>query len=165
MGGELVIHILRDGEAVCKAAKELILQPQSELAKVRRFLRENGYHIADEDMVLEDGKFYPMMRVEPSLNSGEAHDGTFCTGMTQDVMTRGAESAITEETALCDIYGPLLLLGKHPVLLLFLEKEQRQQEEILAQLMAQPVSDKLSGRIREVKEKLAYNKKAQEMMR
>ena len=37
MGGELVIHILTEGEAVCRKAKELILQPQSDIWKVRRF--------------------------------------------------------------------------------------------------------------------------------
>ncbi|MBR5315862.1 MAG: SAM-dependent methyltransferase, partial [Firmicutes bacterium] len=37
MGGELVIHILTDGMEVCRSAKELILQPQSELEKVRQF--------------------------------------------------------------------------------------------------------------------------------
>ena len=49
MGGELVIHILTDGEAVCKQAKELILQPQSDIRKVREYLRLHQY---------------PMMRVE-----------------------------------------------------------------------------------------------------
>jgi tRNA A22 N-methylase len=65
MGGELVLHILTDGEAVCRSAKELILQPQSEIATVRRYLREHAYRIAAEDMVFEDGKYYPMMRVIP----------------------------------------------------------------------------------------------------
>jgi tRNA (adenine22-N1)-methyltransferase len=65
MGGELVLHILTDGEEVCRSAKELILQPQSEIAAVRRYLREHAYRIAAEDMVFEDGKYYPMMRVIP----------------------------------------------------------------------------------------------------
>ena len=40
MGGGLVMHILKDGEKVCQSAKELILQPQSEIERVREFLRE-----------------------------------------------------------------------------------------------------------------------------
>ena len=47
MGGELVIHILREGEAVCHSAKELVLQPQSDVHKVRAYLRDNGYAIVD----------------------------------------------------------------------------------------------------------------------
>ena len=35
MGGGLVMHILKDGEKVCQSAKELILQPQSEIERVR----------------------------------------------------------------------------------------------------------------------------------
>ena len=65
MGGELVIHILTDGEKVCRKAKELILQPQSDIDHVRRYLRENKYRIIDEDMVFEEGKYYPMMKVIP----------------------------------------------------------------------------------------------------
>ena len=33
MGGELILHILTEGESVCSTAKELILQPQSEIHK------------------------------------------------------------------------------------------------------------------------------------
>ena len=63
MGGPLMMKILTEGREKAKAMKELILQPQSELAMFRRFLREEGYRIVAEDMVLEDGKFYPMMKV------------------------------------------------------------------------------------------------------
>lgn len=38
MGGELILHILTEGESVCSTAKELILQPQSEIHKVREYL-------------------------------------------------------------------------------------------------------------------------------
>ena len=65
MGGELVIHILTAGETVCRSAKELILQPQSEVSKVREYVRNTGYKIVDEDMMLEDGKYYPMFRCVP----------------------------------------------------------------------------------------------------
>ena len=47
MGGELVIHILTAGETVCRSAKELILQPQSEVSKVREYVRNTGYKIVD----------------------------------------------------------------------------------------------------------------------
>lgn len=62
MGGELILHILTEGESVCSTAKELILQPQSEIHKVREYLRQHQYKIEDEDMVCEEGKYYPMMR-------------------------------------------------------------------------------------------------------
>lgn len=63
MGGMLVIRILDAGRKHWASVKEWILQPQSDLDKVRRFLAEEGFEITAEDMVKEDGKYYPMMRV------------------------------------------------------------------------------------------------------
>ena len=51
MGGALTVKILREGEEVLKTVKELILQPQSEIDKVRRYLEQAGYRITKEDMV------------------------------------------------------------------------------------------------------------------
>lgn len=41
----------------------MILQPQSDIPHFRRFVRKIGWQITEEEMVLEDGKFYPMMKV------------------------------------------------------------------------------------------------------
>ena len=62
MGGGLVIKILTEGSEVLESVKELILQPQSELAFVRRFLQENQFAVIEENMVLDEGKYYPMMK-------------------------------------------------------------------------------------------------------
>lgn len=140
MGGELIVRILSKGENVCKAVRELILQPQSELAGVRRFLRKNGYVIVEEDMVFEDGKYYPMMRVTPNGLRNEQADG---------------------EALLLDLYGPVLLEQGHPVLVQFLQYQKAQLEELLHALSLQPSSDKITGRIQEIEEKLEYNSMAQ----
>ena len=63
MGGGLVIHILEEGKQIVSTLKGCILQPQSEIQKVREYLVEHGLVIEEEDMVEEDGKFYPIMRV------------------------------------------------------------------------------------------------------
>ena len=60
MGGALTIKILEESSATARSLKALILQPQSELYKVREYLAEQGYEILAEDMVLEEGKFYPI---------------------------------------------------------------------------------------------------------
>ena len=65
MGGKLIISILEQGKEVVSQMKQLVLQPQSEVSEVRSYLRENGYIIDKEDMIFEDGKYYPMMRVIP----------------------------------------------------------------------------------------------------
>lgn len=135
MGGGLVMHILKDGEKVCQSAKELILQPQSEIERIREFLREEGYTILAEDMVYEDGKFYPMMKVQ---YQGEN----------------------VEELKLSDLYGGLLLQNRHPVLKTFLEKERLIYTGIKENLAKQPASEKIRTRLAEVEDILHYNELA-----
>jgi tRNA (adenine22-N1)-methyltransferase len=141
MGGELILHILDDGEEVCRSAKELILQPQSEVAKVRRYLRGHAYRIAAEDMIYEDGKYYPLMRVVPQED--------------------GAAQAYIEPEVLYDLYGEFLLRGKHPVLRQYLVQQGAQLADILASLERQPQSGRICARVTEIRQKLEYNKAAQ----
>ena len=63
MGGLLTIRILSGGIEVAKSADELILSPHSDVHLVREYLADNDYKIINEDMVLEDGKFYFILKV------------------------------------------------------------------------------------------------------
>lgn len=58
MGGALMADILDRGRHVISKGKELILQPQSEIFKVRHFLHDNGYLIEKEIILKEEGKYY-----------------------------------------------------------------------------------------------------------
>lgn len=62
MGGPLMERILQEGRGVVDRLKELILQPQSDIFHFRKYLTESGYMIIEENMIYEDGKFYPMMK-------------------------------------------------------------------------------------------------------
>ena len=62
MGGALTERILEAGKPVLGTVRELILQPQSEIWKVRLWLKKNGWAICCEDIVLDEGKYYPMFR-------------------------------------------------------------------------------------------------------
>lgn len=108
MGGALTIKILEEGKEIFRNLKEFVLQPQSELYKVREYLCENAYCVVEENMVLDDGKFYPMFRVVNG-QSPEYH-------------------------AIELRYGKLLLEQKNAVLKAFLEKEKSVKEVILANL-------------------------------
>ena len=55
MGGPLMERILNDGRSVWDDFQEMILQPQSDIPHVRHFLLENGFHIIEEEIILEDG--------------------------------------------------------------------------------------------------------------
>lgn len=142
MGGELVIRIMTDGMQVCRSVKELILQPQSELEKVRQFLREHKFKIVDEDMVIEDGKYYPMMKVVPV----EADEFW--------------EIIPKEATRACYMYGPLLLKNGNPSLRKFLVKQHKQLEKILKELEKQPESKKIAKRKQEVMDEISLNESA-----
>lgn len=65
MGGALMKRMLTEGEAAAKVAARLVLSPQSEIPAFRSFLQKNGFRIADEAIVFEDGKFYFLMTAEP----------------------------------------------------------------------------------------------------
>lgn len=140
MGGGLVMHILEEGKKVCREAKELVLQPQSELERVRAYLWSKGYVILEENMVLEDEKFYPMMRVayQNVVDMENAENLLFCR------------------------YGKHLLEQKHAVLGEYLEREEKLYTGILENLSQTTVSEKTKGRIAEVEEVLQLNRRARE---
>ena len=140
MGGGLVMHILEAGKEVCRQAKELILQPQSELERVRAYLWSNGYVILEEDMVLEDEKFYPMMRV---------------------VYQNAVDAECAENLLFCR-YGKHLLEQKHAVLKEYLMREEKMYAGIMGNLSQSVSSEKTKERIGEVEEVLQLNHKAQE---
>lgn len=62
MGGALTIQILTNNSTTTRSVRELILQPQSEIHKVRQMLQENDFLIIEENMLKEDGKYYAMMK-------------------------------------------------------------------------------------------------------
>lgn len=146
MGGGLVMKILKDNWDVTMSLKECVLQPQSEIAKVRAFLLEEGFLFIAEDMVLEDGKFYPMMKVQPPKNrmSREEMSGK---------RTQWSDTEIT--------YGKLLLEHKNPVLKQFLEKEIRIRTEIRKNLEGQD-SEHAAQRIKELEWELLQAQKGME---
>lgn len=43
----------------------LILRPQSDIREVRIFLLEHAYHIVQEKMLIDDGKYYTVIKAEP----------------------------------------------------------------------------------------------------
>lgn len=66
MGGSLTISILTQRMELVSKVKELILQPQSEIHKVREMLTNMDFVISNENMVKEEGKYYTMMKAVPA---------------------------------------------------------------------------------------------------
>ncbi len=139
MGGRLMVHIMTEGRAVMERMQGAVLQPQSELSLVRRYIYETGWHIVREDMVLEEGgdapnqgKYYPMMYIEPG------------------------KEPMPDETAL--LYGPLLLAEKHPVLRQYLEFSAELKEMLLDNLHKKAAGEQAFARIRELQKEIAVIK-------
>lgn len=156
MGGGLVIHILEEGREVAQAAEELILQPQSELEKVRDYLRENGYTVEAEDMVFEDGKYYPMMRVR---YTGKVTEDKRITALREQMK----EQMHLDEAQIEGIfarYGAGLLAEKNAALFAYLQKEQHTYQVILENLKRQPSSSHILERQKEMQEKMLQNGQA-----
>ena len=172
MGGKLVTGILERGMEQVKTMKELILQPQSDLEYVRRWLRNHEFVIDAESIVYEDGKYYPMMRVIPDGRK-DCTTKLYCAlqadvernenvAVQTDVddnenIVLQADGQRNREIAkrVEDRYGPKLLGQADPVLLQFLHKEQKVYEEILHALQGKKeVADAGRRRMEEVSQLL-----------
>ena len=143
MGGRLIVKILEEYPEKRQSLRYLVLQPQSELSFVRGYLRKRGFVIRREDMILEDGKFYPMMLAEPeSAGRGARLDS----------------EEIAYRQSLEDEFGPCLIRERNPVLLTYLDWWEELQNKILKEVLTYPdrraqVEEELS-RIRDVRRRM-----------
>lgn len=141
MGGALMVRILTEGAETVNMLDECILQPQSEIEKVRTFLLQEGFLFLDEVMVEEDGKYYTAMKTVPG--NGTAGKGTV--GWNEPELR----------------YGKLLLEKRDPVLRRFLERELRLKKEILGSLEKKE-SDRIAQRKTQLKQEIEYVEKGME---
>ena len=108
MGGPLMIRIIEEGRANASSIQTWVLQPQSEIPSVRRYLHEHGFVIVEEIMLKDEGKYYMAMKAVV----GEANSWT----------------------DLEYLFGKFLLEEKHSVLHEFILKEIQVYERIEKQL-------------------------------
>lgn len=158
MGGPLMIKILTEGREKAHRMKELILQPQSELALFRSFLRKEGYKVIRENMIYEDGKYYPMMKAIPVEGDRQENEADH---IRQKIAEHSAEEI--QKFELWDMYGELLLKEKHPVLKQYLEHSQVYLSELLKHLNLQG-GERAKERMTQIQEELRMIQKAQAYM-
>lgn len=123
MGGNLMVRILMEKPEVLKSFQEVVLQPQSAQALVRKKMDEAGWCVDREDIVLEEGKFYPMLRLIPIKRAEKYRDTGY---------QNKAEIA----------YGKLLLRQRHPVLKKYLDRQRNLLEKITAGLKRWPAEER-----------------------
>ncbi|MCI9142495.1 MAG: SAM-dependent methyltransferase [Lachnospiraceae bacterium] len=136
MGGRLMERILRADMDKAGKLLELILQPQSELPEFRRFLRENGFAVIQENAVWDEGKYYFAMKAVPAREKA------------------ASETEVTGRQQLYDLYGEQLLVKRHPVLEQYLRQRQGCVRQLEASLAAAD-SGKARARLREVQSELS----------
>ena len=111
---------------------------------MRRYVLSHGFRIEEEDMVEEDGKYYPMMRLVHKEKETES-------------ITHSEEPYKEWEY----LYGRKLLEKKHPVLKAYLERELRIREGILAGLKGK-TGERIEERVREIKREAELARRALE---
>ena len=136
MGGALMCSILDAAASGFCGTKELILQPQSEIFKVRRKLHAMHYQIVAERFLQEEGKYYTVIKAVP---------GEEC-----------YEKEVYEQ------YGKLLLLNKDALLCVYLKEKLDKTINLLEKLTEQKKSipEKTAERIRQLKKEEEQLKEA-----
>lgn len=152
MGGLLIKGILERGADILRCETKrpvLILQPQSDLKEIRMFLHSHAYHIVCERMLLEEGKYYTVIKAVPVQASLQEREFT--------------EEYREEEWE----YGKYNLVNQSDVLRGYLQNEEKVLECIKAKVenALDTSGDESSAstiqRLHTVKQELAINQKAQ----
>lgn len=161
MGGRLMTRILSDSRKKAQSLKELILQPQSEIPAFRRFLREEGYRLIDEKILVEEDKYYFLMKVCPK----DADTSKLLREESNITQKEAAGKSVLEmeqDRILWDKYGELLLKRRDKVLQEYLQETLRNMRQIEAALAenANQEAERVKQRLGEVKEEIADLEKA-----
>lgn len=151
MGGLLMNKILSDSIEVVREVKELVLQPQSEIAFVRKKLHELGFRIVKEAMLIEDGKYYTVIKAVRAAVSGDT-----------DGLQETKEPSVCENGYDKEIfyrYGKLLLEEKNPVLKQFLEYGRASYGRIIEEI-SEKEAERTKNRVKELQEEMVFLEEA-----
>ena len=135
MGGPLMIRIIEEGRKNASSIQTWVLQPQSEIPSVRRYLHEHDFIIVEEIMLKDEGKYYMAMKAVP-----------------------GKEASWNR---LEYLFGKYLLEQKQSVLKEFIERETELYKKISQQLIEsnQTASERYQevvGYLEDLKQAMTY---------
>lgn len=106
MGGALTVRILSEGMQGLTGVRELILQPQSEIHEVRRWLLAHGYRIVCEDILLDEEKYYPMMKAIPGASEAYSEEeyrfGRLELQNSLDILRESLEKSLSVQKQIAD---------------------------------------------------------------
>ncbi len=167
MGGSLVIHILESQWEKVEKFDYLVLSPHSDGEKVRRFLAEHNMIIEKEEMLEEEGKYYPFLCCVHSNREtyrNQELDNQWERNSQQEMnieQERSSSHKLKDNTEqlVRYRYGAYLLEHKHPVLYNYLEKEKYNLLQVKEKLENNG-GDKAKQRLLELEEELEVLKQA-----
>lgn len=126
LGGRTIVDIVLSAGEKSSSLSHLCVQPQRDIAMVRRSLLANGFSLWKEDMIKDRGQYYFCISFKPGVEKRSFSD---------------LELKI----------GPLLLQEKHPLLCSFLlEREEKLRNIIENIYRVNPKSPALAQRQREL---------------
>lgn len=175
MGGPLMMDILERGRAKELLSEQMVLQPQSDIPAVRRYLSEIGYSIQQEAFLKEDGKYYTVLRARAASNSEKPEKSVKSEELAKSEKPTQAEVTVkpekptqvevTAKTAVEEQYGRYLLENRNTVLLEYLKAEEAMWRKLLQTLsrqMEQEPTPKVEKRREELLQQLQWNQMAQD---
>ncbi|MEG0875492.1 MAG: class I SAM-dependent methyltransferase [Clostridiales bacterium] len=109
MGGQSIVNIFEECPKIAASLKGMIVQAMGNTKAVRRYLASHNFAITAEEMILEDGHYYTIIKAE-----------------------RGKM-----ELSETEIYGgPLLIKESHPIFKEYLKEQMLYRQNLLAELVA-----------------------------
>ncbi len=156
MGGRLILRILAASKHQWGMVQEFILQPQSELELFRRQMEIWGFICQEENMIFDEGKYYPMGRYVYE-GKGEKERDIF---ETEDV----TPETISPEKRVFYRYGEGLIRSGNVVLRQYLEKEAVHLTGLAAQVLKSGDGEKKQKRLEEIENKQKDNRYALQLL-
>ena len=143
MGGRLIIDILKGGLKLFVPGYELVLSPQSDVPAVRIFLREQGFEIVDEEMIIDEEKYYNIIKAVKRADGYNPSDDQL--------------------QEMYDFLGQKLIEKKSPVLKLYLDKELEKKQGIYCRL-SKKTGDNIIDRLSQLDHDILLMAKARDML-
>lgn len=69
MGGKLIVSILEENIELTRSFERLVLQPNIDANLVRGWLASHQFHIINEEILLDEGKFYEVIVAQPTTQA------------------------------------------------------------------------------------------------
>lgn len=153
MGGLLMLDILKRQEAVVCGCRQMVLQPQSDVEKVRAYVDEKHYYLASEKMLVDAGKYYNILdvRIKNDADIGQLAQSRLENvniGRTLEHRMENPETGqmvefpftASDRQRLFQKFGGRLLMERDAVLFDYIKKQVAVNKKLLEEL-----KDKKSG--------------------